>query len=69
MTRKDYELIAQVLKQAKPMLPDNPNRHDKIIFGGEDECWNDIIRRFGITLSRDNPQFKISKFEKACGRI
>lgn len=61
MTKRDYELIAQVLRHAKEMK------------GYEDEEWpiineflGDLVWLFSEELSRENPKFSVEKFTEAC---
>ncbi len=64
MQRRHYETIAKVLKDAKPMRP-YPHESE---YQAAMETWDDTVRRMVLALSADNPQFKISRFETACGR-
>lgn len=55
MQRRHYELIAQVLRTAKP-ADDNP------------PCtWEELCEAFADACKRDNPQFKYERFYNACG--
>ena len=55
MTKKDYEIIAKVLREE--------SRHtacEKTIVAG-------IANRLAVAMLRDNPSFKPARFLKACG--
>jgi hypothetical protein len=54
MTKKDFELIAQVLYSTKPA---SPTQHPQ---------WVRTIGAFSEVLAQENPRFNIGKFEKAC---
>jgi hypothetical protein len=69
MQKAQYEMIAQIMLRAKPIKPaQTDSTYLKHRYEGEMENWMDIIRRMGIVFSEDNPKFKISLFEKACGK-
>jgi len=59
MTRKDYQLIADVIKQTAEDRPSDP------------QGWTPTLRAFALSLSvelkKDNPNFKPALFLKACG--
>lgn len=59
MTKKDYALIAQALKEAQPSWDD---------YSGEayDQHCNDC-EVVAEALARDNPRFNRERFLKACG--
>jgi hypothetical protein len=50
MTRKDYELIAKILREAR-------------ILG---LSYEDIISAFAVNLGKTNPRFDVAKFLAAC---
>ena len=54
MTRKDYELMAAVMKSHSVLF----NKSTKIIM-------NSLIEH----LKKDNPKFDETRFKKACGYI
>ena len=56
MTRKDYELIASVLRQNIPMQISPKFR-----------LWKELIKDFSEKLSQENSAFNVDKFKKACG--
>lgn len=54
MSRKDYELIAQVISGLKNRVVD-------------DMALNAIVSNFIEELEDDNPRFDAQRFAKACG--
>ena len=71
MTRKDYQLIASVLKEhlshwssAKEKLSDDPQKlqaaHSEIAL------W-DVATAFSYELQKTNPRFDKERFLSACG--
>jgi len=64
MTRKDYILIADALKAAKPIpahqLPDYSER-------AAIESHRNAVHSICAALSDDNPRFDRERFLKACG--
>lgn len=58
MTRKDYELIAETLRTAKPLSDASGEVH---------AFWGRTCDMFAITLSETNPRFDRMRFLKACG--
>jgi len=65
MTRKDYILIADVLKQSLIDIQsiNLSSTHEGLI----KEAFKAIVIKFSIALNNDNPRFDLVKFEKACG--
>lgn len=63
MTKKDYELIATILKKAKKYL-DNTT-HCKL----SDYQYERICNSFGFYLEKENPQFKYDRFMGLCGNL
>lgn len=58
MTRRDYVLIAEVLRATQP--------HETL--GGVARCaWCDVARTFANRLAAENPRFDRARFLKACG--
>jgi hypothetical protein len=55
MTRRDYILIAQVLKSQKP--------HPNTGLVGE---WRACVRAFADALANENPRFQRDRFLDAC---
>jgi hypothetical protein len=51
MTRKDYELIARVIRYAEI----------------DERAGDRIARDFAYALAKDNPRFDRARFLKACG--
>jgi len=60
MTRKDYELIAKVLREERP------EKNGNIHYDVEIEKWGMIVIRFSQYLSRENERFSPEKFREAC---
>lgn len=62
MTKKDFELIANVLKQARLLCNEElSNYDDDILF------LDTLSKRFSDTLASKNPRFNKDKFLIACG--
>lgn len=61
MTRKDYVLISDVLKNERPDR-DGTRWAD----GARDE-WSTIAMNIARALASDNPRFDRARFLKACG--
>lgn len=59
MTRKDYVLIAQAMRNAQP------NRAEYI--GPEGRAWLASVYSLSNALLRDNPRFNPDTFHSACG--
>lgn len=57
MTKKDYELIAAALAEARPP----PHEHL------QDVRWEKIVRTLAVTFKYDNPKFNIAEFCAKCG--
>jgi hypothetical protein len=55
MTRKDYILISEVLKEIRGLFTD-----------GEMVLFNDIINRFARRLYAENDNFDVARFREAC---
>ena len=58
MTRKDFELIAAVLKREKPLESWSPNKMVQ---------WQLIVHGLISALAQTNPRFDALRFSKACG--
>lgn len=59
MTKKDYELIAKVLRMQKPASKEKaPYLHFQ---------WETIVAQFSLELEENNSRFDRSRFLKACG--
>jgi len=69
MTRQDFKLIADVLKEAKPLNHVDPNEYEKEIWHGRDmnSQWQATINMFANALAETNPNFDENKFLTACG--
>jgi hypothetical protein len=59
MTRRDFVLIADVLKGVRP--PDEPDRGDETIL------WRRTVKAFASALHNQNAGFNYDRFIKACG--
>lgn len=57
MTKKDYILIAEAIKEAKTILAKRGYSLQQVAF-----VQDELAKR----LSNENPRFNWSKFEKAC---
>ena len=62
MTRKDYILIADALKNAQPMCKLNDFADEMV-----SACHRDVARTLADALGRDNPRFDRERFLKAAG--
>lgn len=62
MTRKDFELIARVLRDSKP--------DDLLLRYVESHAiaWNGIVQRFANELQKTNLRFDVDKFRDACSQ-
>jgi hypothetical protein len=58
MTRKDYILIAEALKAARPLPHWDRNKEAQ---------WVVTFSRLADRLIEDNPRFDFNTFKKACG--
>jgi hypothetical protein len=58
MTRKDYILIADVLR---PLKPDGASNLSGL------EVWGSIVEGIVAALSKDNERFDLERFCSACG--
>jgi hypothetical protein len=57
MSKKDYELIAGVLKQ----------QYGNMVFRSGADAWSELVIQFATTLAANNPRFDRARFLKACG--
>lgn len=57
MTKKDYELIAKTIREQIESAPSDYDRHTVTI-----SAYN-----LAIAMSKENPNFNMPKFLKACG--
>lgn len=60
MTRRDYELIAAVIRG---QVQDAGHRGDK----DAEHVLSDLAWKMGAMLGRDNERFQINRFIEACG--
>lgn len=58
MTRKDFQLIADALKNSKPTTGEARSIHDQ---------WNLTVSNIADSLATTNPGFNRRLFVKACG--
>ena len=69
MTRKDYELIAEIMRAAKPivhpLISENYSTYWQEV-GGLRE-WNYQCEKFADRFAQQNPKFNREKFLRACG--
>lgn len=63
MTKKDYILLAQALKNSKITLEFAGN----VLFAGTSGQWQATVLEIVDTLQRDNPYFDRNRFLSACG--
>lgn len=71
MSKKDYELIAQVFRdqaEMNAMALRVPYEDDGYYarFEGKQDMLDDLVRDLATKLAQDNPHFKIDMFVKAC---
>ena len=64
MTKKDYELIARVLKDQLESCFTHVNKQIGTIEAYSVEC---VVKQLTKELEQDNPRFNRQKFMKACG--
>jgi hypothetical protein len=64
MTKKDYVLIAEGLKDGASYKRDKLTNKLVLEVTGE---YENICRSIAIRLDRENPRFNIDKFLSACG--
>jgi len=67
MTRKDFVLIADTLKAAKPAL--GPHDASDMEMQAQLALWTDMAESFGTALARTNPAFDRTRFLTACGVV
>lgn len=67
MTRKDFVLIADTLKAAKPQLDwrDTPDMEKQ----AEMALWTELAQSLATALARTNPAFDRTRFLTACGVV
>lgn len=63
MTRKDYQVIAQALKAAKPV---NTERASVTVKVCEVSVWESTVRSVAQALAKDNGRFDMQRFLEAC---
>lgn len=56
MTKKDYKVIAKVIKESAPVFTNNTDSISKL----------NIILQLSAMFFEDNPNFDVSKFYEAC---
>ena len=57
MTRKDYVLIADAMKRARPVILNNR---------GPLDMWESCVDELAQALARSNPRFDAQRFINAC---
>jgi hypothetical protein len=57
MTKKDFEFIARILFEAKPIASQESERGRQ---------WTKTVNAFSEALAQENPRFNLGKFERAC---
>ncbi len=55
MTKKDFELIVDVLIVTRPAVGE-----------GESDIWHEVVDRFAEKLASNNPKFNSARFIAAC---
>lgn len=63
MTRKDFELIAAALKEARDQVPQTDTLHHTCELLGHSTA----ARVLAYALAKTNPRFDRERFLKACG--
>ena len=66
MTRKDYKIIAEAIRQTREYFVDNYKNgetQDTLITLG----LNTVVRNLQVALKADNPRFSSEVFREACG--
>ena len=61
MSKKDYQLIAQALKDSKPVKVNEQYNNDEI------QTWMNCTEKLTNMLAQNNPSFNRAKFLTACG--
>lgn len=67
MTRKDFELLAGVLKDTKPELDRTENRDKALRTLGAYDRWAKVVAEMGSVLILTNTNFDEYRFLTACG--
>jgi len=67
MTRKDFELLAGVLKDTKPKLDNAKGRAEALAAVAHMEQWAIDVGSIGSALILTNPNFDEYRFLTACG--
>jgi hypothetical protein len=70
MTRKDYVLIAEALRNdAAHLQPMNESDYNKMLDWeqGAFDQWNTTVLAIAASLQQDNPRFDRARFLAACG--
>ncbi len=62
MTKKDYILIAQALKESEPTEHENE-------YGTAISAWVNAVNKLANTLQTENVKFDRARFISACGLI
>ena len=67
MSKKDYILLVQALKDSKPEGFPQMTDDYKNFFAGKQTAWSHTCETLSIALQSDNPRFNRAKFLQACG--
>lgn len=72
MTRKDYVMISNVIREtlndiARDDAREGLSDRSRALLAGERICARDIAYRLGDQLRQDNPRFEMARFIEACG--
>jgi hypothetical protein len=72
MTRKDYVMIANVIREtlndiARDYERETISDNSRTLLVGERICARDIAYRLADQLRQDNPRFDTARFIEACG--
>ena len=66
MTRKDYILIAETIRELLADIDREPPRMREVL-RGERMGVASVALRLGVQLRQDNPRFDLTRFIEACG--
>lgn len=66
MTRKDYVMIAETIRELLGDIDREPPRMREVL-RGERMGVASVALRLGVQLRQDNPRFDLTRFIEACG--
>lgn len=66
-SKKQYEIIASVLRSQLKTQRTNPPRDTPIGVEAAFNTWRETVERFSALFSKDSPRFDATRFEEACG--